>query len=294
MRTVVSTWLRPGKVALEGALVSGQQGGSLMDALVEGLAAAEDDPDLIAIGRGSLPNTDGELELDASIMRGDTLAAGAVCGVRGLLPCIQIARWVMEKTPHVMLCGDQARRFGIENGLKPQSLWTDELVRRWANFQENPERERAYVHSREDEPPHDTVTMLAHDSGEFVAASSTSGMPYKRPGRVGDSPIIGAGIYADNEAGCAGATGLGEELWKACASFSAVEHMRSGASAQEACEAVARQMRRRQPASRETICVILALDKNGGFGAGVTTGKFDLWVSQGDAVTCHHFEQVQD
>ena len=291
MRTILATWDKPGKVAIEAAAASK---GSLADALVEGLAAAEDDPDLVAIGRGALPNSDGELELDASIMRGDTLAAGAVCAMRGMLPAIQVARWVMEKTPHVMLAGDQARRFAIENGLVPQNLVTPAVCASYGEYLRSPDRAKAYVHHVSETQAHDTVTMLGLESGKFWSASSTSGMPYKVPGRVGDSPIVGAGIYADDEAGCAGATGLGEELWKACASYRAVSNMRAGMSAQEACEEVARTMRRRQPASREVICVVLALDRNGGIGAGVTTGHFDLWVSRDGQTECLGFDQVPD
>lgn len=291
---MVSTWKRPGEVAILGARGKSGSGGSLLDCLEAGLAAAEDDPELIAIGRGSLPNSDGEIELDASVMMGSDLSAGAVCAVRGILPVISVARKVMETTPHVMLAGDQARRFAIEQGMVPQNLSTPEMCSRWEDYLKSPERQKAYVHSVEDrisgdEPYHDTVTMLGREDGHFIAASSTSGLPYKLPGRVGDSPIVGAGVYADDEAGCAGATGLGEELWKAVASFRAVELMRRGMGAQAACEAVVDEMLRRQPASRSRECVVLALDKLGGFGAAISWGTFDLWVSEGDKLDCHHY-----
>ena len=267
----------------------------MLDALEAGLAAAEDDPHLIAIGRGSLPNTDGELELDASIMIGETLEAGAICAMRGILPAISVARAVLEKTPHVMLAGDQARRFALEQGFVPQNLITEEVCERYREVLQSPERAQAYVHTADDQPAHDTVTMLGcDDSGKCIAASSTSGMPFKIPGRVGDSPIVGAGIYADDEVGCAGATGLGEDLWKACASFRAVEFMRQGFSAQESCEKVAREMRRRQPKSREIICVVLALRKDGDFGVGVTTGEFVLWVSRNGELESHTYTAVRD
>lgn len=289
MRTIVSTWKRPGEVAIQSALACSRRGGSLVDCLESGLASAEDDPELVAIGRGSLPNTDGEIELDASIMVGDTLEAGAVCGVRGLLPVISMARWVMERTEHVMLAGEQARRFGIAHGLQPQNLLTDVVIRAIQLHGHDPEAARAYIHTFDEAPSHDTVTMLAREDGHFVAASSTSGMPFKLPGRVGDSPIIGAGIYADDEAGCAGATGRGEDLWKAAASHRAVEFMRGGDSAQQACDKVADFMLRRLPKSREIPCVVLALDKFGGYGAATTAGKFELWVSDGGEPACHEF-----
>lgn len=300
MTTIVSTWLRPGEVAIQAAVDHLQTGATPLDAIVEGLAAAEEDPNLIAIGRGSLPNTDGEIELDAAVMRGDTLDAGAVCGVRGIVPIVKVARLVMERTPHVLLCGDQARRFALECGFHPQSLWTDELNRRWAHYVDSPERARAYVHSVEDgSTGHDTVTMLARSQNPetvptFAAASSTSGMPYKLPGRVGDSPIIGAGLYADDEAGAAGATGWGEELWKTVASFRAVERMRQGHTAQEACESVIQDMLRRRPQCVGKPCVVIALDRLGGHGAAVVGGSFDLWVSDQNGIDCHHYPDLRD
>jgi N4-(beta-N-acetylglucosaminyl)-L-asparaginase len=254
--------------------------------------AAEEDPSLVAIGRGSLPNSDGEIELDASVMLGDTLDGGSVCAVRGLLPAISMARWVMERTDHVMLAGDQARRFGMEQGLKPQNLMTNTTNRAYQLYLTDPEKASEYIHTLDEVPPHDTVTMLGRDNGNFVAASSTSGMPFKVPGRVGDSPIIGAGIYADDEAGCAGATGRGEDLWKASASFRVVEFMRNGDSAQAACDRVIEFMVRRLPKSHKIPCVVLALDRDGGFGAAISTGKFDLWVAEGDDLNCHHFEGI--
>jgi N4-(beta-N-acetylglucosaminyl)-L-asparaginase len=292
VRTIVSTWKLPGEVAIQGALVKSRSGGSLLDSIEAGLMAAEEDPSLVAIGRGSLPNSDGEIELDASVMLGDTLDGGSVCAVRGLLPAISMARWVMERTDHVMLAGDQARRFGMEQGLKPQNLMTNTTNRAYQLYLTDPEKASEYIHTLDEVPPHDTVTMLGRDNGNFVAASSTSGMPFKVPGRVGDSPIIGAGIYADDEAGCAGATGRGEDLWKASASFRVVEFMRNGDSAQAACDRVIEFMVRRLPKSHKIPCVVLALDRDGGFGAAISTGKFDLWVAEGDDLNCHHFEGI--
>jgi N4-(beta-N-acetylglucosaminyl)-L-asparaginase len=165
---------------------------------------------------------------------------------------------------------------------------TEEAVRRYEQYLARPEVREAYVHTS-----HDTVTMLGQDEGRFVAASSTSGIGFKMPGRVGDSPIVGAGIYADDEAGAAGATGLGEELWKACASFRAVEHMRQGKSAQEACEAVVRQMMRRQPGSLQIACVVLALGRHGDFGAATTKGVFHLWRHHEGETTVHEYAALE-
>ncbi len=266
----------------------------MLDALEAGLTAAEDDPNLIAIGRGSLPNSDGEIELDASIMEGRNLGAGAVCGLRGILPAISVARMVMEDTPHVMLAGDQARRFAIQKGIVPQNLLTPTVCSHYQEYLASPERASAYVHAVTDLVPpdqaHDTVTMLASEDGHCVAASSTSGLPYKMPGRIGDSPIVGAGIYADDEVGCSGATGMGEDLWKVSASHRAVTNMRQGMSPQEACEEVARYMLRRLPHTKERISVVLALDKQGNFSAGVTSGTFHLWVDRDGRQECVEYQ----
>lgn len=277
MTTLLSTWREPGKVAIDAAWQARQAGSDLRTTLEKGLAAAELDPTLLAIGLGSLPNSDGELELDASMMDGRDLSAGAVCAVRGIAPVISVARRVMEKTPHVMLAGEQARRFALSEGFQPQNLMTAENIRRYEEWRTEKIGDKEYVHAIEES--HDTVTMLALESpAHCVAASSTSGWAWKMPGRVGDSPIIGAGIYADDEVGCAGATGWGEELWKGVASFRAVEFMRQGMQPQEACEAVIRHMIRRQPKSREMACVVFAMDMEGRHGAATTDGEFVLWI----------------
>lgn len=277
MTTFLATWREPGQTAVETAWRAYEAGGDLRDAIEKGLAACELDPRFVAIGLGSLPNADGGLELDAAMMDGADLSAGAVCSVQNICPVISVARKVMEETPHVMLAGDQAKRFAIEKGFRPRNLLTAESIKRfdeWASGQIGFE----YVHVTDEHKHGDTVTMLGWEDGHMVSASATSGLAWKLPGRVGDSPIVGAGIYADDEAGAAGATGLGEELWKACASFRTVEFMRQGMTAQEACDATVRQMLRRQPASSTIPCVVLAVSKDGDYGAATTEGTFHLWI----------------
>jgi isoaspartyl peptidase/L-asparaginase-like protein (Ntn-hydrolase superfamily) len=287
--TILATWKEPGEVSVQAAQTRLNQGGNLLDALESGLIAAEDDPRFIAIGRASLPNSDGELELDASIMTGDTLECGAVCGVRGILPIISLARHVMNNTPHVMLCGDNARRYAIEHGWQPQNLMGQAAIEKYEEFLVSPEAASRYVHIADNEPPHDTVTMLGAINGKTGAASSTSGMPFKIPGRVGDSPIVGAGIYADDEAGAAGATGWGEQLWKACASFRTVQNMRNGMSPQEACEETIRYMLRRIPGCDAKPNVVLAVNPQGDFGAAICGGTFHLWALRDGQISCHEY-----
>ena len=306
-KILLATWREPGEVAIRASWKAMIEKKSLLEALEAGLSAAEDDPNLIAIGRGSIPNEEGVIELDASIMNGTTLEAGAVCGLRDILPAISIAKLVMEKTPHVMIAGNEARNFAIKNGFQPQDLQTDRsraLYDHWkAETHAQWMTSEDYVHSVADldaSQQHlgDTVTMLGLEcvgaQPHCVAASSTSGLSWKKPGRVGDSPIIGAGIYADDEIGCAGSTGWGEELWKGVCAFRTVDAMRRGATAQQSCEETIRHLIRRQPKSIEISCVVFALSKEGDFGAAVTTGTFTLWVCKNGALESYDYNGLHD
>lgn len=287
-KVLVSTWRDPGKVAMDGALACE---GTLPDQLVAGLTAAEEDPNLFLVGRGALPNENGVHELDAAIMEGRDLSAGAVCGVTDICPVIQVARLVKERTSHVMLSGAGAREFALKNGFQPRDLHTDESRKRYAEWLASPESSTAnYTHSPTEESHHgDTVTLLGFDEGRLWAASSTSGLQWKMPGRVGDSPIIGAGIYADDEAGAAGATGWGEMLWRASASSRIVELMRQGHGPQEACDEVVRFMTRRLPGASEMMCAVLAISNEGEVGASTTVGEFPAWIWMDGKLELRHF-----
>ena len=276
MPTFLATWEQPGRTAVETAWRTWESQPVLREAMVEGLAACEMDPQFLAIGRGSLPNGDGELELDAAIMEGRDLRAGAVCALKGIVPAIRVARLVMDHTDHVMISGDGARRLAIEHGMKPEQTMTAASLKAYDEWREKG-LHLDYIHATEDLGHADTVTMLGLDAGHLVSASATSGLAWKKPGRVGDSPIVGAGVYADDEVGAAGATGHGEELWKAVASFRVCEAMRRGLGAQEACEETIRHLVRRQPDGMKMQSVVLALRADGDFGAAVNHGTFHLW-----------------
>lgn len=277
MPTFLATWEHPGRTAIETAWRAWQSEPVLREALVEGLAACEMDPRFLAIGLGSLPNEEGELELDAAIMDGRTMNAGAVCALKKIVPAIRVAQLVMDHTDHVMIAGEGAQRLAIEHGMRPRQTLTVQSLTAWEEWRAKGAH-TDYIHSTRELSTHaDTVTMIGLDEGHLVSASATSGLSWKKPGRVGDSPIVGAGVYADDEIGAAGATGHGEELWKACAAFRTTEAMRRGLSAQEACEETIRHLVRRQPDGMKMQNVVVALRKDGDFGAALNQGTFHLW-----------------
>jgi N4-(beta-N-acetylglucosaminyl)-L-asparaginase len=269
----VSTWQEPGRPCVERAWQSYKEQRDLLTACEQGLVEVELDLAFQAIGFGGLPNADGEQELDAGLMDGRTLQAGAVCAVRGVVPVISLARKVLEETPHMMLAGDQARRFAEKHGFEIRNLHSENSLKKYAEW--HTKRTQAEVAHL----AHDTVTIVGwEEPGHVVAACSTSGLAWKLPGRVGDSPIIGAGFYADDEAGAAGATGFGEDIWRHLLSFRAVENMRAGMNAMDACKSSVQSMVRREPSTRDQLSVVFGVSKDGDWGAAATKDGFTAWV----------------
>ena len=259
---VLSTWDH-GIPANKEALRILSSGGSLLDAVERGVMVVEADPTNLSVGLSGLPDRDGFVTLDASIMSGKG-PAGSVCFVQGIAHPISLARMVMEKTPHVMIVGAGAERFARENGITQRENTLSEGARKaWQEWLK--EKKYKPVINIEN---HDTIGLLAMDSNLSMAgACTTSGLAYKVHGRVGDSPIIGAGLYVDDEVGGATCTGLGETVLRTCASFLAVEKMRSGATPQEACEEAIKRIVKKHPAIAEYQVGILALDRGGRHGA---------------------------
>src|ERR1700722_4857871 len=247
----------------------------LMDSVEQGVIAVEMNRRVHSVGLGGLPNTSGQVELDAAWMEGGQLRAGGVAALREFLPAVSVARKVMEKTPHVLLVGEGAEGFAREQGFRPQRLLTRESIRRWREWKRN----QAPVSG------HDTVGVIGWHQGHVVVACSTSGLPWKLPGRVGDSPIIGAGLYADDQAGAAVATGIGEEILRFSVTSRVVEAMRRGASAQKACDGVIRFMLRRKPETARTMVAVLAVRKDGQCGAAATHGGFSAFIRRDKRVT---------
>lgn len=247
-------------------------GGSALDAVERGARWAESELCNPTVGRCGNPDRDGVLSLDASIMDGDG-RCGSVAALVDIGHPVSVARRVMEQTPHVMLAGDGARKFALEQGFPREALLTDDARKAWqawkrtANYAPQINAERRGRPG--DSSNHDTLGILARDAqGRLAGACTTSGMAWKLAGRVGDSPIIGAGLYVDNEVGAATASGVGEEMIRNAASFLVVELMRQGRTPDEACrEAIARVVRKRPEASRTLQVCFLAMNRDGDVGA---------------------------
>lgn len=268
---VVSTW-DFGVGANQVAWKTLSAGGSALDAVEAGARWAESDLCNPTVGRCGNPDRDGVLSLDASIMDGDG-RCGSVAALSDIAHPVSVARRVMEQTPHVMLVGEGAQQFAVQQGFERKKLLTPDAEKAWREWlktaQYTPEINAERRSRPGDSSNHDTLGMLAIDAqGRLAGACTTSGMAWKMHGRVGDSPIIGAGLYVDNEVGAATASGVGEEMIRNAASFLVVELMRQGRSPAEACrEAIARVVRKRPEASKTLQVCFLALNKHGEVGA---------------------------
>jgi L-asparaginase/N4-(beta-N-acetylglucosaminyl)-L-asparaginase len=228
---VISTW-KHGVPANDAAWKVLSGGGSALDAVEAGVRIPEGDPEVTSVGYGGLPDEDCRVTLDACIMGPDG-NAGSVAFVEGYKHPISVARKVMEGTDHVMIVGDGAEEFARKTGFTREELLTEKAREAWHRWKSGLSDKDDWFPPEED---HDTIGMVALDgSGDLAGACTTSGLAFKIHGRVGDSPIIGAGMYVDNEVGAAAATGRGEAVTKTCGSFLVVELMRQGFSPQDAC-----------------------------------------------------------
>ncbi len=292
---VIATWPF-GQTAVKKAMPLLEAGKPALDAAIAGAQAVEDDPTVHSVGYGGLANAIGTVQLDACVMDGKTLACGAVAGVENVRHVAALARRVMEKTPHVMLVGEGARLFAVQQGFPLDTLNTPESVAEWEKTRPKGRGTKRTGAARRDlavqgtfpSDSHDTVTVLALDKkGLLGGVCTTSGLAHKLPGRVGDSPIIGAGLYVDDAAGAAGGTGVGEEIIRVGGSLLLVEAMRAGKSPQEACEWVARKVN--EVAVRRGVhparVAFIALDPKGRVGAACTKGTgFKYAVARGRKV----------
>lgn len=257
---VISTW-NHGLPANEAAWEVVKNGGRAIDAVEQGVRVPEGDPEVNSVGYGGYPDRDGKVTLDACIMD-ETGNCGSVSFLQHIKHPISVARKVMDETPHVMLSGEGALKFAVEKGFRKENLLTVKSRTAWKKWLAK--SEYAPIINREN---HDTIGMLAIDQkGDISGACTTSGLAWKLYGRVGDSPVIGAGMYVDNEVGGAVATGVGEAVMKTLGTFLIVELMRGGMTPQKACEEAVRRITAKQ--DFESIQVgYLAINKSGDHGA---------------------------
>ena len=258
-RVAISTWSH-GMAANEAAMEVLGRGGSSLDAVEAGVRVSESDPACGSVGLGGLPNAAGVVQLDAAIMDGPSARGGSVAGLEGIENPIRVARKVMDLTPHVLLVGEGARQFALDQGFETRDLLTDAARERWEAWK-----------AEQGEPPsstHDTIGMCALDvTGHLAVACTTSGLAWKLPGRVGDSPILGAGSFVDDEVGAAAATGVGEEVLQTCGSFLVVENLRHGMNPTEACADAVDRILRKHPQAAELQVGYVALRIDGAAGA---------------------------
>jgi len=278
---VVSTW-NHGIPANQAAWEILVKGGSALDAVEAGVRIPEADPEVITVGYGGIPDADGKVTLDACIMD-EKGRAGSVTFLEHIKHPISVARLVMEKTPHVMLSGDGALKFALENGFKKENLLTPEMKAAWKKWKKEKRTFSTKINIENQLlENHDTIGMLAIDKeGRLSGACTTSGMGYKMHGRVGDSPIIGAGLFVDGEVGGAVATGSGELVMKTLGSFLVVEMMRNGKSPSEACEEAVKRIARKIPDYKNHQVGFLALNLKGEYGSFCIQPGFNYAVKNG-------------
>ena len=269
-----------GKKVLKSGWEILRKNGALLDAIEQSANVTELDPEDTSVGYGGLPNADGVVQLDASIMNGPDHNCGSLACLEGIKTPCSVARLVMERTDHIHLVGKGAQNFARMHGFKVEELLTQRSRKIWLRWKENLSDKDDYF------PPKDgdsnmerstgTINVLGiNNNGDIAGITTTSGLAWKIPGRVGDSPIIGAGLYLDNEVGAVGATGRGEEMIRSCGSFLGVEYMRNGMTAQEACEAVCKRIIdiNGGPSKVDFSDKIVALSKNGDVGCAAIQGK---------------------
>lgn len=293
-----------GLAAIDKAMKVLSEGGDLLDAVIAGVNIVEDDPSDHSVGLGGLPNEDGIVELDASCMHGPSHKAGAVAALRNIRNPSKVARLVMQRSDHVLLVGEGALRFAKAHGFKEENLLTEESREMWLKWKESLSDKDDWLSPGESGFPADkkgargptkiehtwgTINCCAVDAkGNIAGVTTTSGLSYKIPGRVGDSPIIGAGLYVDNAVGAAGSTGRGEANLQNCTSFLIVELMRGGKSPQEAClEAIKRVADHTEPRLRDKQgrpdydLSLYAVAKDGRFGGATMRSGGKFAISEG-------------
>ncbi len=227
-------------------------GSDTLDAAIEGVKIQELDPEDDSVGYGGLPNEEGVVQLDASCMHGPTRRAGGVAALEGIKTPSEVARLVLRYTDHILLVGEGAKRFALSYGFKDEDLLTPASRQRWLAWRANRGKDDDWLDVPEEEPmvarPTGTIHLGVVDArGDLASVTTTSGLAWKIPGRIGDSPIVGAGQYTDNDVGAAGSTGRGEAAIMSCGGFLTVEHLRRGLAPTDACLETLKRVQRLTP-----------------------------------------------
>lgn len=276
---ILSTW-NHGLPANDAAWETLLNGGNAMDAAEAGARVTEADPTITSVGFGGLPDEKGNVTLDACVMDSNG-NAGSVAFLQNIKHPVSVARKVMEDTKHVMLVGEGARLFAVSQGFEEMDLLTVESRQAWEEWDKN--RREMTPHET-----HDTISVLVQDkNGDLAGACTTSGWAYKLHGRVGDSPIIGAGLFVDNEIGCAAATGLGEEVIKTTGSFLVVELMRQGYDPTVACEEALNRVIKAHNGKPNFQIGYIALRKDGEIGSACLKWSFEYALARGGVNKLH-------
>lgn len=272
MWTIAATW----RMALEGVTEAGKnldQSGHASDAVELAAKAVEDNQWYKSVGYGGLPNEEMDVELDAGFMDGDTMDIGAVAGIHDFANPISIAHRLSHEDTNCILAAQGAERFASHEGFERKNMLTERAKRLYhEKVEESHTTQNPYK-------GHDTVGIVAVDQqGSIAAGTSTSGLFLKRPGRIGDSPIVGSGFYADSTVGAACATGLGEDLMKGCISYEIVRRMKNGESVQEACDHAVSELNQKliQCRGKAGDLSVVAVDKAGNFGAATNIDGFSF------------------
>ena len=275
---VISAW-RHGIYSNDIAWKILSDGGYALDAVEAGVRELESDPEVMVAGHGGFPDANGKVTLDACVMneKGD---AGSVANIQCIRNPVSVARLVMETTPHVMLSGKGAQKFALENGFRKEKLLTKDMRRRWKAWTKDDQDFSSETHPENmPEEGQETISMLAIDEkGRLCGACTTSGMAYQLHGRVGASPIIGAGLFVDGEVGGSAAAGAGELVMKTFGSFLVVEFMRNGMTPGEACNAVIARIVKKMPDYESHQVGFIAVNKSGVTGAASLHPGFEYAV----------------
>lgn len=274
MHGIIATW----RMALEGigkAEEMLKEGKSASDAIIAAIREVEDYPYYKSVGYGGLPNRDGVLQMDAGYMDGSSMSVGAVCAMEDFASPVSVARKLSEEPVNNILAGAGAAEYGREFGFEEKKMLTDRAERIYL-------KKKAELAADANLKPydgHDTVGMVCVDNDHTViAATSTSGLFMKRSGRIGDSPFVGSGYYADSDVGGASATGLGEDIMKGCISYEIVRRMSEGMPVQEACETAVNELdeKLKKRRGRAGDISVVAMDKNGNWGCATNINGFSF------------------